>query len=59
MATIVATLAMLHVAALAGVLLMARYSVMLVDDEGRPIRPGTWHERVVAPQEVPSRLERR
>lgn len=59
MATLVATVAMLHVAALAGVLLMARYSVMLVDDEGRPIQPGPWAERVVAAPEVTPPLHRR
>lgn len=54
MASILALMLTLHAAALAAVLLMARHSVMLVDEDGRPIRPSAWRERVVPPREAPA-----
>jgi hypothetical protein len=48
MAFMVASIVLLHVVSLACLLGMARYSVELVDEEGRPIRQtGGWTERVV------------
>lgn len=63
MATTLILLALAHVTALAAVLLLARYSTMLVDEDGRPVAPSTWHERVVPTGEAvratpPSRIER-
>ena len=62
MATTLILLALAHVTALAAVLLLARYSTMLVDDDGHPVGPSTWHERVVPTGEAirpasPSRVE--
>jgi hypothetical protein len=52
MVSIIAIIALVHLAAFAGVLLMAKYSVALVDEEGRPLTaPSAWTERVVASQE--------
>jgi len=49
-------LVLFHVAALAGVLLMSRTSVMLVDENGQPvIRNTAWMERTVAQASVPTR----
>lgn len=48
MATTLALLALAHAAALAGILLLARHSVMLVDEDGHPLERTTgWYERVV------------
>ena len=42
------TLLLVNAAALAGVLLMTRYSVTLVDERGEKLsRDGAWQERVV------------
>jgi hypothetical protein len=49
-------LLLVHAAALAGVLLLARNDVRLVDDNGRPLpRNGAWREQRVPaqPEEVP------
>jgi hypothetical protein len=43
------TLLVVNASALAGVLLMSRYSVTLVDERGETLsREGEWQERVVA-----------
>jgi UPF0716 family protein affecting phage T7 exclusion len=43
------TLLLVNASALAGVLLMSRYSVTLVDERGETLaRGGEWQERVVA-----------
>lgn len=48
MVTTLAAIALVHVAAFSCVLLMARYSVMLVDEDGRPIqRTSDWYEQVI------------
>ena len=61
MATTLATIALVHVAALACILLMAKYSVMLVDEDGMPIQRTTgWYERVVPTAEgAPVRIAKR
>jgi hypothetical protein len=42
------TILLVNATALAGVLAMARYSVMLVDERGETLtRDGAWHERRV------------
>lgn len=47
MAPIIATIALVHLAAFAGVLLLARHSVVLVDEQGRPLAPSPWREQRV------------
>ncbi|HEY9721052.1 MAG TPA: hypothetical protein V6D47_03510 [Oscillatoriaceae cyanobacterium] len=56
MAPIIATIVLLHVAALAGVLILARHSVVLVDEQGRPLGgPSPWTEqRIPAPSVAPA-----
>lgn len=52
MMSIILAIIGLNMCALVGVLLMARYSVRLVDENGRPVRAGRWQERVIASQEA-------
>lgn len=48
MTNAIAAIVLLHAAALAGVLLMSRYSAVLVDENGRPLaRRESWRERVI------------
>ena len=55
MAFVVASIVLLHVVSLACLLLMARHSVMLVDEDGRPVfKVGAWKERVVPRHRAPS-----
>ncbi|MFN3430354.1 MAG: hypothetical protein ACK46X_10405 [Candidatus Sericytochromatia bacterium] len=60
MAVMLASIILLHAVSLACLFLMARHSVMLVDEEGRPLSAGKWHERVVPrlPSPRPGRHER-
>ena len=60
MAVMVTSIILLHAVSLACLFLMARHSVMLVDEEGRPLRAGMWRERVVPqlPTPRPGRHER-
>lgn len=61
MATTLATIALIHVAALGCILLMAKFSVMLVDEDGQPLQRTTgWYERVVPSVEgAPVRVAKR
>lgn len=49
MAFVVASIVILHIVSLACLLGMARYSVALVDEDGRPVArlAGGWTERVI------------
>lgn len=60
MAFMVTSIVLLHAVSLACLFFMARHSVMLVDEEGRPVAPGMWHERVIPklPTPRPGRHER-
>lgn len=51
MAFIIASIVLLHGVSLACLLYISRHSVMLVDEDGRPIRQlDDWHVRVVPRQ---------
>jgi hypothetical protein len=54
MITIVATIVAMHFLAVGAVLLLARHSVMLVDEAGRPLKRGLWKEHVVPSSELPA-----
>ena len=57
MFSLTAAVLLTQVVSSVGVLLMARHSVQLVDDQGRAMaRTGDWHERVV-PVVASSKLE--
>jgi hypothetical protein len=60
MAFVIASIVLLHAVSLVCLLLVARHSVLLVDEDGRPLRVGGWRERVVprAPSARPTRHER-
>lgn len=48
MATTLAMLALIHAVALACILVMAKFSVMLVDEDGQPLQRTTgWYEQVI------------
>jgi hypothetical protein len=53
MTTIVATIVVTHFLALGAVLWLARYSAILVDEQGRPLLRAPWKERVVPSSEIP------
>jgi hypothetical protein len=54
MAFMIASIILLHGVSLACLLFISRHSVMLVDEDGRPIRPvDDWHVRVVPRQRAP------
>ena len=56
MFTLTATILAVQAVSAAGLFLMSRYSVQLVDEQGRPMeRNGDWHEQVVPA--VTSRVE--
>ncbi|MDB5097270.1 MAG: hypothetical protein JWM80_1691 [Cyanobacteria bacterium RYN_339] len=54
MTTILATIVVIHFLAVAAVLLMARHSVILVDEEGRPLKRAAWQERIVPSSDLPA-----
>lgn len=63
MTTVVLAVGAFHVAALAGVLLLSKYSAVLVDEDFRPLGaeagPGGWHERVVGNHDATMTTPRR
>lgn len=63
MMTIIGAFVALHVTALAGVLLLSRYSTVLVDEDFRPLRAEdrgeAWRERVVQNHDASMTARRR
>jgi hypothetical protein len=54
MAFMIASIVLLHGVSLACLLFISRHSVMLVDEDGRPIRQADdWHVRVVPRRRSP------
>lgn len=63
MTTVVLAVGAFHVAALAGVLLLSKYSAVLVDEDFRPVGaeggPGGWREHVVGSHDATMTTPRR
>jgi hypothetical protein len=48
MASFIAAIALVNASALLGLLVAARYSVLLVDEHGHTLELGEWKERIIA-----------
>ena len=58
MAIVLASIVALHVVAFLGVMLLAKFSVALVDDQGKPLgHPSPWQERIVSSCPAPASQE--